>query len=65
MTDRLSYMPKEIPDVTGIAYTRIREAIDSGELPSRYSSPNRRIVLHEDLQKWLASLPTEPERAAS
>jgi hypothetical protein len=66
MTDRLSYAPKEIPAVTGIAFTRVREAIDSGALPARYSSPKRQIVLHEDLQKWLLSLPTEqPTEQAS
>jgi len=59
VTEPLAYKPKDIPDVTGVAYTRVRQAIDSGELPVVYPSPNRQIVTREALVAWLASLPTE------
>lgn len=59
MSDVLAYKPKDIPAITGIAFTRVREAIDSGELPVVYSSPKRQIVMRDALVSWLASLPTE------
>lgn len=59
MTEVLAYKPKDIPAVTGIAYTRVRQAIDSGELPVICPSPKRQIVTREALLSWLSSLPTE------
>lgn len=55
----LSYTPKQVTEVTGIAFTRVREAIASGELESVLSSANRRVVLREAVVAWLHSMPTE------
>lgn len=57
--DWISCQPKDIPRVTGIAYTRVREAIDAGELAVVYSSPKRQVVTRDALTAWLNSLPTE------
>lgn len=56
MTDRISYKPTEIPDVTGVALTRVRDAIASGELPVINPTPKRQVVMHTDLLAWLESL---------
>lgn len=54
--DQFSYTPKQVSEVTGIAFTRVRDAIYSGELESIQSSANRRIVRREQLIAWLDSL---------
>lgn len=55
--DWLSCAPKDIPSVTGIAYTRVRAAIDSGELEVTEPSPKRQVVTRKALEAWLEDLP--------
>ena len=64
MTEPLAYPPKDVSAVTGIAYTRVRAAIDSGELEVVWHSPKRCVVPRASVEKWLASLPTERPGAA-
>lgn len=59
MTEPLAYAPKEAAAATGVAYTRIREAIASGEIEVRYPSANRAVITRDALAAWLNSLPTE------
>lgn len=63
MTDALAYAPKEAAAVTGVAYTRIKDAIAAGELPVVYPSPKRVVIRREALVAWLDSLPTERKSA--
>ena len=55
----LAYAPKDAAAVSGVAYTRLRAAIEAGEIEVRYPSPKRQVITREALQAWLLSLPTE------
>jgi hypothetical protein len=58
----MSTLAYSIPDAAAAAalgLTKIKEAIRSGELPSRLHG-KRRIILASDLQAWLENLPAEP-----
>lgn len=54
--DWISCKPLDVPKVTGIAYTRVREAIDSGELETVGSSAKRKVVTRKAIEDWLARL---------
>lgn len=54
--DQYSYTPKQVSEVTGIAFTRVRDAIASEELESIATSPKRRVVRREQLIAWLDQL---------
>lgn len=59
MTEPLAYTPKEAAAVTGVAYTRLRAAIEAGEVEVRYPSPKRQVITRDALVAWLQSMPTE------
>jgi hypothetical protein len=63
MSEPLAYSPKDAAAATGVAYTRLRMAIDSGELAVTYPSPKRMVIRREALIAWLDSLPTEKATA--
>jgi excisionase family DNA binding protein len=50
--------------VAGVGRTKIYEAISSGALRARKNGA-KNLILREDLQRWLESLPTEKAAAAS
>jgi len=54
--DWISCKPLDVPKVTGVAYTRIREAIDSGELETVESSAKRKVVTRKAIEAWLARM---------
>lgn len=54
--DRFSFTAKEVAEATGIAFTRVKEAIASGELESFQPSPKRRVIRREAVIAWLDDL---------
>lgn len=54
--DWISCKPLDVPKVTGVAYTRVREAIDSGELETVGTSANRKVVTRKAIEAWLDRL---------
>lgn len=54
--DWISCKPLDVPKVTGIAYTRVREAIDAGELETVEPSAKRKVVTRAAIEKWLAEM---------
>ena len=54
--DWIAVAPKDVPAVSGVSYTRVREAIESGELRTVQHSPKRRVVMRDDLLAWLRSM---------
>lgn len=55
---RLAFTLPEAAEVAGVGVTAIKEAADRGELLKRYPT-SRPVILAEDLEAWLRSLPTE------
>jgi len=54
--DWIACAPKDVPAISGVTYTRVREAIDSGELRTVQHSPKRRVVMRKDIEAWLTAL---------
>lgn len=54
--DWISVKPDAVPAVTGIARTRVWEAIASGELETVVVSANRKVVTRKAIEAWLDSL---------
>jgi hypothetical protein len=60
---RLAYKPREAAELTPYGYERLLEFIRSGELPARQRKNadgepvGPFIILHEDLVKFLQSIP--------
>ena len=52
----LAYTLQQARDVTGLGMTSLYDAIGSGDLAARKRG-RRTIVLHDDLEAWLKSLP--------
>ena len=63
MTEPLAYPPKAAAEAAGVAYTRLRAAIEAGEIRVTYPSPKRMVIRREHLIEWLDSLPTEKATA--
>lgn len=59
MTDRISYTPAEAAEATGINLKVIQAAYLSGDLLAHYVSPQRPVILADDLRAWVAARPTE------
>jgi excisionase family DNA binding protein len=55
--DKLAYSIQELPAVTSLSRSRIYEMIKAGALPAR-KAQGRTLVLREDVEKFLKSLPT-------
>lgn len=54
--DWISLAPQDVPAATGITYTRVREAIASGELRVVKHSPKRVVVMRRDIEAWLTQM---------
>lgn len=45
--------------MAGISLRTLRRAIDAKEIPVRYVTPRRPVVLIDDLRAWIEAAPTE------
>jgi hypothetical protein len=61
---KLAYRVEELHDAAGIGRTRAFELIREGKLKARKDGANT-IVLREDLEAYLHSLPLVPSAAAA
>lgn len=55
--ERKAYSLAEAAAVAGVSLFTVKEACDRGDLVKRYPS-SRPVILAEDLESWLRSLPT-------
>jgi hypothetical protein len=60
--ERKAYTLAEAAAVAGVGLTVIKEACDRGDLIKRYPT-SRPVILADDLESWLRSLPTERRSA--
>jgi excisionase family DNA binding protein len=58
----ISYAPETAAAVTGRSRTRIFKALKSGELTARKDG-RATIIEHQELQRWVSSMPTRPAAA--
>ena len=56
--ERKAYTLAEAAAVCGVGLTVIKEAADRGELVKRYPT-SRPVILADELEAWLRSLPSE------
>lgn len=57
----ISYAIPDAAKATGIGQGRIRQAIKDGDLIAYYVGV-KAIVRADDLNEWITTLPTEPQR---
>lgn len=57
---QLSYNIKQAAEVTGMSRDVIGAAIKRGDLIAHYPT-SRPVILHEELEAWIKSTPTEPK----
>lgn len=61
MTDRIAYSVQEAAEATGMSVDLIRRAYRSGQLPV-HRPTGKVTILRSDLEAWIRSAPSEPER---
>jgi excisionase family DNA binding protein len=64
LSQRLSLSTEEASALTGIGLTSIRQAINSEALVARKHG-SRTIILRDDLQAWLKTLPKAGKKSVS
>lgn len=57
--ERVAFTPAEAARIAGVSLDSIRNAYRSGELICHYRSPQRPVILRDDLVAWIAAAPTE------
>lgn len=57
--ERVAYTPAEAAEASGVSIDTIRRAYRNGDLVCHYRSPQRPIILRDDLVAWIAAAPTE------
>jgi excisionase family DNA binding protein len=56
LADRLSVSPQQVSALTGIGISRVREAIQSGDLDAHRNGASF-VILRDDIKVWLNALP--------
>ena len=58
---KLSYSIEEAAEATGYSTDTIRKAIRNSDLSVKYAN-SKPVVLASELESWLTSLPSEPQK---
>lgn len=57
--ERVAFTPAEAARLAGVSLDAIRVAYRSGDLTAHYRSPQRPVILRDDLIAWIKAAPTE------